>query len=191
MTTPTPTMAFPAAFHVEVIDELPAGDVERVDFQPPGGIGTGTELLLEISTESGHWWLAVVRTPRPALRAAATAVHSTPSPTLLCAVVAGEALTIDVERPGEHEWLATGGPVTAVKPVVPEGLLLLATPWSITALGPSGERWQTARLAVDGLRLDEVADGVLAGVADPDDIEPWDFAVDLGTGEHRGGAPVA
>ena len=188
---PSLSTAFPAAYHVELLDELPANEIKRVDFRSPGErAGTRSELLLEISTESGLWWLAVVQAPPPPLRAALTEVHTTPSPSALCAIAAGEAVVITVDRPGEHQWLATGGPVTSVKAAVEEGLLLLATPWSITALDASGVRWQTSRLAIDGLRLDEVADGMLAGVADPDDIEPRDFAVDLRTGEHRGGAAV-
>lgn len=62
---------------------------------------------------------------------------------------------------------------------------------SITALDESGLRWQTDRLSIDGIRLDEVEGCRLAGVADPDDSEPRDFVVDLDTGRHEGGTPLA
>jgi len=135
--------------------------------------------------------LAALRKPPESVRQALTGVYPTPSPSTLCAVVGGDAVLIDVEHPGRHEWLETGGAVVAVRPVVAEGLLLLATPWSITALDSSGQLWQTQRLAIDGLRMDEVSDGLLAGVADPDDMEPRDFAVDLRSGRHEGGGVVA
>jgi hypothetical protein len=69
-------------------------------------------------------------------------------------------------------------------------LLLLATPWLVTAIGPDGVAWQTKRLAIDGLRLDETDRSRLAGVADPDSAEPREFMIDLLTGSHQGGAMV-
>jgi hypothetical protein len=37
--------------------------------------------------------------------------------------------------------------------------------------------------------MDEVESGRLAGVADPEDEESRNFAVDLSTGRHEGGVP--
>jgi hypothetical protein len=56
------------------------------------------------------------------------------------------------------------------------------------AVGPDGPAWQTGRLAIDGLRLDEADGSHLVGVADPDSPEPRDFVIDLLNGSHRGGA---
>ena len=75
------------------------------------------------------------------------------------------------------------------KPVPREEVLLLATPWDVTAIGQDGVLWTTGRLAIDGLRLDESQVGWIAGVADPGDLEPRDFAIDLRTGKHEGGVP--
>ena len=50
--------------------------------------------------------------------------------------------------------------------------------------------WKTRRLAIDGLRLDESQSGLVAGVADPQDVEPGDFVINLRTGSHEGGAKV-
>ncbi|MGH2708856.1 MAG: hypothetical protein ACRDJK_11250, partial [Actinomycetota bacterium] len=99
-----------------------------------------------------------------------------------------DASLVDVDTPERFEILDTAGPVVAVRPVVSDGLLLLASPWAVTALGEDGVRWQTGRLAIERIRLDEIEGGRLAGVADPDDDEPRDFVVDLQTGRHEGGA---
>jgi hypothetical protein len=69
-------------------------------------------------------------------------------------------------------------------------MLLLVTGWAITAVGSDGDLWTTDRIAIDGLRVDEVSDGWARGVADPDDDEPRDFALDLATGRVIGGAGV-
>jgi hypothetical protein len=79
--------------------------------------------------------------------------------------------------------------VVAVKPILRENILLLATPWNVTGIGGQGVAWTTGRLAIDGLRLDESQEGWVAGVADPKDAEPRDFVIDLRTGKHEGGVP--
>lgn len=71
-----------------------------------------------------------------------------------------------------------------------DGVLLLLTPWSITAVGQSGRRWTSGRITIDKLGVDEAGDGSLRGVADRDDDEPRDFALDLATGEVVGGAEI-
>ena len=65
--------------------------------------------------------------------------------------------------------------------------MLLLTPWSITGVGPDGVAWTSRRVAIEDLRVDEVDDCWLRGVADPDDEESRDFAVNYRTGEVVGG----
>jgi hypothetical protein len=87
--------------------------------------------------------------------------------------------------------VSTEGPVVGVEQLVEESLLILLTPWSITAVDVEGVAWTSRRIAIEGLRVDEVSEGWLRGVADPDDEEPYDFAVDLRTGEVVGGAGLS
>lgn len=61
------------------------------------------------------------------------------------------------------------------------------TPWTIGAIGSDSVAWESPRIAIEGLRLDEVEEGWLRGVADPEDDEPTQYAIDLATGELRGG----
>lgn len=135
-------------------------------------------------------WTASFAGPDPGRRAL-TRLLGTPSPTGLCVIERGTAFVGDVLQPNGFEVVATPGPVVEAEELVAEARLLLVTPWAITAVGADGGQWTTPRIAVDGLRVDTVSDGWLRGVADPDDDEPRDFAVDLTTGEVTGGAAIA
>lgn len=86
--------------------------------------------------------------------------------------------------------MPSDGPVLSVEQIVAAALLLLTTPWSSTAVGAEGPLWSTPRIAVEGIRIDEIDGGWLRGVADPEDDEPRDFAIDLRNGEVVGGAGI-
>lgn len=183
-------VAFPAEYEARVLEEQPGGGVSYVfgrDGQPAGG----AEVLIEVVPRGGEPWVGAVRRPPTTVKGALTAAYPTPHPGRVCVVAGGDAYLIDVDRPDEFEVLDAGGPVVAVHPVVSESVLLLASPWVVTAVDANGRAWQTGRLAINGLRLDEVEDGYLAGVADPADDEPRDFVVDLRTGRHEGGVPFS
>lgn len=135
-------------------------------------------------------WTAAFASPDPGRRAL-TALLGTPSPTGLCVVERGTAFLGDVLEPESFGVVATPGPVVAAEELTHEATLLLITPWAITAVGEGGVLWTTPHIAVDGLRVDEASDGWLRGVADPEDDEPRDFAVDLATGQLIGGSAIA
>lgn len=179
--------AFPHAYEVEILDSVPdtAWTFER------GGSTERGELIVGVRTETGDRWSGAARAGAPSVRSALSGCFSTPAATSLLLVSRGDAFLVDVLEPGEFHVVDTGGPVVLVRPLVDHGLLLLGSPWIITAIDEGGRRWQTRRLSIDGIRLDEVDEVRLAGVADPDDDEPRDFVVDLRSGEHEGGVPFA
>lgn len=179
--------AFPAGYEVEVLDAAPD---DALVFERRGSVRNG-ELAVEVSTEGGSRWRGVVRAGAPSVRGAVSGVFSTPAKTGLLLVARGDAVLIDVAEPDHFHIVDTGGPVVAVRPALEPALLLLASPWVITAVDESGVRWQTHRLAIEGVRMDEIEGARLAGVADPDDDESRDYVVDLRTGLHEGGVPFA
>jgi hypothetical protein len=189
VTRPVVERPFAAGYTVEVVDDVPAG-ADVVELVRSGPTPAFT---IEVATEAGGWWAGVVLSGRPPVARALQGVWTTPSPATACVIAAGEAVLVDVDEPAEGAGrLVPGDPFTSVRAAADDGLLLLASPWTITAIGADGVRWTTARLAIDGLRLDEVDGGRLAGVSDPDDGEGGrDFVVDLATGAHEGGTPVA
>jgi hypothetical protein len=103
----------------------------------------------------------------------------------------GAAFLVDVLRPADGYLVTTDGPVVGVEELVGEGYLLLLTPWTITAVDSRGTAWTSRRLAIEGFRVDGVDDDRIVGVADPDDEESRDFAIELRSGEVIGGAGVS
>lgn len=183
-------VAFPADYEARMLEEQPSGGASYA-FGREGQSAAGAEVLIEVVPRAGEPWVGAVRRPPPTVKGALTAAHPTPHASRVCVLAGGDAYLIDVHRPEEFDVLDTGGPVVAVYPILPESLLLLASPWVVTAVDGNGRAWQTDRLAINGLRLDELDDGRVAGVADPKDDDPREFVIDLRTGHHEGGVPFS
>lgn len=183
-------VVFPADYEVQMLKEQPTS-APSYTFVREGQPASGGDVHIEVMPWAGEPWVGAVCRSSPTVKGALTVAHPTPHRRRVCVVASGDAYLIDVDRPQDFKVLQTGGPVVAVYPVVSEGLLLLASPWVVTAVDGKGPVWQTERLAIDGFRLDEVDDGRAAGVADPGDDEPRDFVIDLRTGRHDGGVPFS
>jgi hypothetical protein len=178
----TVELAFPAAYEVRVLEELPAAGGAR-EFARGGRVVDGG-VLIEVVADQGKWTGLVANAPA-SVAAAQTGVYSTPSPSVVCVVARGEAYFIEVHKP-ERWWALEESPVVAVRSATADGLLVLANPRRVMAVGQNGMAWRTPRLAIDGIELGEPADGVLPGVSDPRDYAE-EFVVDLRTGRHEGG----
>lgn len=179
-------LGFPADYEVRLMGDLPGrGGVDRVFARDGRAVDGG--VLIEVAGAGGAWSGLVANAPESVL-SAHSAVYSTPSPSMFCVVARGEAYFIDAGVP-ERWWGLDDSPVVAVRCAFAERLLVLATPWRVVAVGDAGVAWRTSRIAIDAMALGEIADGQLAGVADPEDDEAQDFVVELRTGDHRGGFP--
>jgi hypothetical protein len=179
-------LAFPADFIVREIEQTPLGAlVHRLGIQR----GATSHWVVEIVGQRQKW-MGLVGLEPPPVRGAMTGIFSTPHPSRFCLLASGKATLVDVDDPSVSNPLGVY-PVVAVRAVKADGLLLLATPQIVGALDQGGLAWRTDRLAIDSLRMDEVNQGRLAGVSDPDgDDLARDFVVDLQTGEHEGGSEV-
>ncbi|MHB1700207.1 MAG: hypothetical protein ACYCSN_08715 [Acidobacteriaceae bacterium] len=115
-------------------------------------------------------------------------VWSCPHPSELCAIAGGYAYIVNTERPEESLQIPFR-PVTEVRPLPGQGLLLFAGFHALLALGAHGIAWQTRRLSWEGVRIASVEESLLHGFG-------WNlmtdkevpFTVDLRTGEHTGGS---
>jgi hypothetical protein len=179
---------FPADYEARILDETrsaePSHHLGRSDSQ---GL---SPMFVEVAPNDGVPWVVTVEKPGPTVKGVLSGTFATPNPARVLILAGGDPYLVDVHNPDGFEALETADPVVAVLPAVSDGLLLLASPWAVTAVGRNGVAWQTGRLAIDGLRLDEIDGGKIAGVADPDsDDESRDFAIDLRTGAHEGGTP--
>jgi hypothetical protein len=177
---------FQASYQVRQLDELPSGEV--TELRPTGQSGSGG-LIFEVDPGDGDPWIGFARPGPIGSRNAATGLFSTPDPGRLCVITRGTAYLVDAAT-RRYESLALPDPVIFAPSLTDVGLLLLATPWRVMAIGREGPAWTTGRLAVDGLRLDESDGSHLVGVADPDSPEPREFVINLLNGSHRGGAVV-
>ena len=116
-----------------------------------------------------------------------TGVWASPNPDEMCAVAGGYAYLVDTTAP-ERVTQIPLRPVTEVRSLVPEGLLLFAGFTHLVAWAADGLRWTTGRLSWEGLTLGEVVGGRLLGTG-------WEmlsdkelpFSVDLQTGAYEGG----
>jgi hypothetical protein len=178
--------SFDADYDVEPLIDMPS-DLDYYFHEQDSA--PKPDLLLKVTECDGSSWTGGVRAGGPSVGSPSTGIYTTPNKSRVLVVAKGDAYLIDIQDPTNYKALSTGGPVVAVKPIKKENVLLLATPWDVTAIGQDGVLWTTGRLAIDGLRLDESQDGRVAGVADPRDLEPRDFVIDLRTGKHEGGVP--
>ena len=176
---------FSAAYDAEVITDWPSGDFDYAFTSTHSGERV---TAIQVVPEGGRPWTASVAVAAVAVRSAISGFFPTPNPSVLCVVEGGTGFLVNVSEPTTHQEIRSDGPITAAMPLQRLGTLLLTTPWSIIAIDHDGILWTTDRLAIESLRIDEVDGGWLRGVADPDDDEPRDFAIELSSGRHIGGA---
>jgi protein-tyrosine phosphatase len=116
-----------------------------------------------------------------------TGIFTCPNPDELCAVAGGYAYVIDTLRPEQSTHIALK-PVTEVRPLPDNNLILFIGFHTIVAWGPQGQEWESARLSWEGIRTTEVKENTLHGTG-------WNlltdkevpFTLDLLTGTHQGG----
>jgi hypothetical protein len=183
MTPLPPSPSHPRAYDVAPVDAPGNG---RTDLALGEGSGRGTVRTLVVRPYGSPAWTGAFGVDERGGRGV-SGTFGTPSPTWACVVVRGSAFLVDVLEPAASNPVRSEGPVQEVVELVDEGLLLLATAWSIIAIGPGTVLWTTRRLSVESLRLDRVADHRLHGTADPED-EARHFTVDLRTGAVTGGS---
>jgi hypothetical protein len=118
---------------------------------------------------------------------ALTGVWAAPHPDWICAVAGGYGYLIDTSAPARWEQLEYR-PVTAIRALPGHGLLVFAGFHSLLAWGRDGAAWQTARLSWEGVRITGIEGDTLIGLGwELESDRELEFAVNLKTGEHRGG----
>lgn len=179
--------SFPTAYDVRVLHDAPARSGPTYEFNRDDRLSLGG---VYVGVTADNAWTGLVSNGPPSVAPARSGLYATPSPSMLCVVARGDAYLIDVTKP--QAWsVVPRSPVIDVRPIVDRRLLIFATPWELVALGEHGLAWQTPRIAVDGLRLEDDDGNELRGVSDPaDEDEAAPFRVDLATGAVYGGRPL-
>jgi hypothetical protein len=144
-------------------------------------------LLLRVRPAAGGEFLATCARGFADLRMP-TGVFSCPDPRELCAVAGGYAYIIDTAAPEKSTQIPLR-PVVELRPLPGSGLLIFAGFQSIAAWGTQGLAWQSGRLSYEGLRLTAIEAQELHGFGwDLQTDKEVEFALDLRTGKHTGGA---
>jgi hypothetical protein len=119
---------------------------------------------------------------------APSGIWTCPHPGWICAVAGGYAYLIDTDEPRRWQQVEYR-PVTEIRALPDQGLLLFSGFHSLLAWGRNGRAWQTARLSWEGVRIAAVSGNVLSGFGwEIKTDRELEFEVDLLTGKHRGGA---
>ncbi|MGO1050049.1 hypothetical protein [Crossiella sp. CA198] len=149
---------FEPAYAVEVEPEYPATgewSCPVFAFDRDGRVideaewGFGMPRVIRVTPTEAAEWVGLFPAGLPGR---ADGVFAGPGAGQLCVVVNGHALVVRVDEPAAGAVIVCE-PVNQVVPVVGAALLLLVTYTDLVAIGSDGVAWESARLALDGLRV--------------------------------------
>ncbi len=156
-------------------------------FGRDGDAPAGSELTVHVRSAGGQCWYGLF--PPGAYPGVETyGVHHWRSSNTLLVISRGLGYLVDTEDPTRwrHAHLA---PITSFTRADGDGLVVVCNHQRLAAYSDLGLAWKTPRLSWDGIRNVRIEDGAVKGEAWD---EPWgfwvSFAVDIETGECRGGA---
>ena len=141
-------------------------------------------LVIRVRTEAGTAWKAAIYGSHQ-FDGYVEGVFGTPRRDSLLVVTGGFSFLVSVDRPGEHEWIASETSGLVAVPAL--GVLAVADHDQLHGIGPTGPSWATQRLSLCCLRLKTVEEGVLLGDAQDTNSRDVPFRVDLRDGSHHGG----
>lgn len=176
---------FPHRFACEVLDELPAGPAPPYYF-PRGQAARQDGVIVRVRPETSEAWIGMFAFGKFE-KAGVTRVLSMPDPEKLCVVARGAGYVVTAAKTDDWE-MVRAIPIIDVRALPGAGLVVFANYTELLAFGKEGMKWQTKRIAWDGLKIVAVGDQTIVG-------EYWDireeamqrFEVDLATGAARGG----
>jgi hypothetical protein len=146
-----------------------------------------TTVVLKITPANGNPWLGVFACgfDSPFV---VDAVFSTPDPEKLCIVAGGYSYIFEAGNPRMWDRLPVV-PVVHAHSVPESDMLVFGDFTRLAAYGSAGLLWVSERLTWDGIKISGIADGVVRGFGwDATTGRDLEFAVNLATGEHTGGA---
>lgn len=183
---------FPSEYDIEVIEELPSREIlHRYYFPDPqaADLGGRDGLLLKITPTAPNSppWIGVfafgLLSPK-----GLNIVLSCPNPRWLCVVARGEGYFVNADEPLQYQAVQAE-PVFSAYAVLRHNLLVFSDYLHLVAYGPKGLIWETPRISWDGLRVEEIDENQIRGKAWSSPKRQYvDFAVDLESGVHTGGA---
>lgn len=161
-------------------DDLPSTG-ERLFFPGASRIGGRNGISVHLATKTKAW-MGTFQAGESSLLGL-TGAFATPNPNALLVVSTGRGYLVDVLVPERTELLSFF-PITHVVPNPAAGLLALGNLTDLMAIGESGIRWKTDRLAWDGFEICAVDQNVIQGrYEDLSSDEITEFVVDWRSGK--------
>ena len=108
--------------------------------------------------------------------------------TMLLVVCGGSGYLVPAAEPRAFT-MVWDMPITEVHGVPEMGLLVLVSFVEVCGVGAEGVRWESGRIAYDGVEIRGISGGVATGVAWSSPRQDWEpFRLNLETGRYEGGA---
>jgi hypothetical protein len=189
--TPDINLTFPHDYEVEVLAELPSGQDGAKTFYFPGGKESGGHdgVMAKIIPGGNDkpWFGLFSFGERKGKRI--NGIFSCPERNKLCVVAAGRGYIVSANSPGSTNEVPAL-PITDVRLVLENGLLLFADFTKIIALGRSGLAWKSHRLSWDGVQISGVDSNCVWGQGwDPTSSSFTEFKLDLQDGTPTSNVP--
>ena len=181
-----PSLEFEHEYEVEILTELPSGDIERFYF--PGGSNAGGPdgLLVRVTHPKRAAWLGVFEFGVRGMEAVSS-VMSCPDPRSLLVVASGLGVAVRCAEPTIYQRLPVF-PIVGIRVERVRRMILIHDYTTVAAIGEGGLIWRTNRLSWDGIKLNDIEGDSLVGVAsDPTGGKSVAFRIDLLSGTHSGG----
>jgi hypothetical protein len=178
---------FSKTYDCEELAETPQPAVSPHYFYPGAATEGGRDgILVEVHPEHGKPWHGTFAFGQIAPKGA-SGIFATPDSQRICVVARGAGYFVSASEPRCWEPVRAT-PVTEVRAISAQGIIVFATFTDLVAYGRAGIKWRTKRLSWDNLKITDATDKLIKG-------EFWDirseamasFIVDLATGTHEGG----
>jgi hypothetical protein len=179
-------LALPHSYEVEEAGELPGtGEfaVPLIFFPPPKHRPEHDGLWLKVTPANGRAWIGVFA-HGDSSSSTFSRVISPPDPSRMCVVARGRAYVVQADEPEVWEQIPLI-PVTDVRLIPEERLLVFSDFIRLAAYDGNGLVWQSPRVCWDGLKIVKVTRDTIEGTGyDPTNSITHEsrFVVDLKTG---------
>lgn len=178
-------LTFAHEYEVEILDELPGRAISRTYYYPPESKRGSIGLAVNVMPHVGDAWHGMILMDSDGAEAFVT---SCPNPHEICLIAGPTGYIINVRNPGEATELPLA-PITDVRPVLEDAVLVLADESTVGAWGRTGLAWRTPDLCWDDLRIRTIEDGIVQGEGwTPVEERMVSFSVRLADGSAKGGA---
>ena len=177
---------FPHSYEVKVISERPGTSQGEHYFPSEQEVG-GDCTMIEVVPYGGPRWTGLFERGYKSPEAL-TGIFATPNEDELCVVASGEGYLVRASDPTNWEKVRSF-PIRDVRLLNKEAIIVFADFTTLIAYNEKGVAWKTPEISWDGLKITEVTQGQIKGLAwDAPGAEEVRFYVDAKTGVCEGGS---